>query len=364
MDSRELVRRLGRWLGPRAIRVLRAAPEFLGRWLLRIGLPIGGAAFMLELFPYYTTAAGLHFKIQGTLFNKPGISADTTIGNWEFPHVDGLPIGVHITPQDVDLLRLSATANTNGQAYTAQLRRELNDRVPGMLWWLAVETLIGILLGLAVAAGANLAVKYVRGQTRVPHRTRAELKHRGRQLATAFGVVVLVCAYGVFTYNSGWSKQSRLTGTLGAAQLVPGQLEQFYNHQSKAFDVISAISGIQAELQNQIGSQSVADTAFNIMFISDMHLASTYPLVEQYAENFDVKLIVNTGDETEFGTSYDLSDAYIDQISTLTKKIPMIWLAGNHDSPGTVDTMRSIPGVTVLGTKTYHTTGYQVRRNT
>ena len=39
-----------------------------------------------------------------------------------------------------------------------------------------------------------------------------------------------------------------------------------------------------------------------------MHLASTYPLVEQYAENFDVKLIVNTGDETEFGTSYDLSD--------------------------------------------------------
>ena len=38
----------------------------------------------------------------------------------------------------------------------------------------------------------------------------------------------------------------------------------------------------------------------------------------------------------------------------------MIWLAGNHDSPGTVDTMRSIPGVTVLGTKTYHTTGYQV----
>ena len=44
----------------------------------------------------------------------------------------------------------------------------------------------------------------------------------------------------------------------------------------------------------------------------------------------------------------------------MTKQIPMIWLAGNHDSPGTVDTMRSIPGVTVLGTKTYHTTGYQV----
>ncbi len=312
MDSRELVRLWARWLAPRLVRVLRAAPDFIGRWVLRLALPIAGAAFMVQLFPYYTTAGGLHFKIQGTLFNKPGISADTTIGNWEFPHVDGLPIGVHITPQNVDLLRLSAEANTNGQAYTAQLRRELNDRVPTMLWWLAGETLIGILLGLAVAVAANLAVKYVRGQTRVPH-VRAELMHRARQLAAALGVVVLVCAYGAFTYNSGWSKQSRLTGTLGAAQLVPEQLQQFYNHQSKAFDVISAISGIQSELQNQIGSQSVAATAYNIMFISDMHLASTYPLVEQYAENFDVKLIVNTGDETEFGTSYELSATYIDR---------------------------------------------------
>jgi hypothetical protein len=88
------------------------------------------------------------------------------------------------------------------------------------------------------------------------------------------------------------------------------------------------------------------------MFISDMHLASTYPLVLQYAQNFDVKLIVNTGDETEFGTSFELSDTYLDQIKAITKTIPMIWLAGNHDSPGTVETMRSIPGVTVLGTKT------------
>jgi hypothetical protein len=30
----------------------------------------------------------------------------------------------------------------------------------------------------------------------------------------------------------------------------------------------------------------------------------------------------------------------------------MIWLAGNHDSPETVSVMRSIPGVTVVGTKT------------
>jgi hypothetical protein len=36
----------------------------------------------------------------------------------------------------------------------------------------------------------------------------------------------------------------------------------------------------------------------------------------------------------------------------VTRIAPMIWLPGNHDSPETVGLMRSVPGVTVLGTKT------------
>jgi predicted phosphodiesterase len=93
-----------------------------------------------------------------------------------------------------------------------------------------------------------------------------------------------------------------------------------------------------------------------------MHLASTYPLVKQYATNFDVKLIVNTGDEAEFGTRPEMTSSYLDQLRQVTKVAPMIWLAGNHDSPATVGIMRSIPGVTVLGMKTSSTdgNGYQV----
>jgi hypothetical protein len=39
----------------------------------------------------------------------------------------------------------------------------------------------------------------------------------------------------------------------------------------------------------------------------------------------------------------------------------MLWLAGNHDSPDVEQTMRGIPGVTVLGSKTQTTDGYDVR---
>jgi len=132
-------------------------------------------------------------------------------------------------------------------------------------------------------------------------------------------------------------KQSRVTGTLAALQLFPGQLSQYYTRQSKVFNVINAIAGIQSQLQQGIDEVDGLPTSYNIMFISDMHLASTYPLVAQYAANFDVKLIINTGDESEFGTAAEMTPAYLAQLRALTEKTPMIWLGGNHDSPVTIN---------------------------
>jgi hypothetical protein len=91
-----------------------------------------------------------------------------------------------------------------------------------------------------------------------------------------------------------------------------------------------------------------------------MHLAANYPLVARYAANYDVDLIINTGDESEFGTREELTPAYLDSIRAVTATTPMLWIAGNHDSPATVQIMRTVPGVTVLGTKTATDGGYSV----
>lgn len=318
------------------------------RWLLRIVLPVAGAAAMLHLFPYQATAGGAHFRVQGSLIRRSGLSADTTFGSWQFPNVDGLPIGVHISPQNVDVVKMAAAATQNGQAYADQLRSDFERQVPAILLWLGGETLIGILIGLAAAAMVNLSVRYVRRQG---PRER-EWQHRGRQLGAALAVVVVLVGYGVLTYNPRWPRESRATGTLAALQLFPGQLAQYYQNRSKFFDVIGAIAGIQSQLQQQIDQRDSVPDSFKIMFISDMHLAGTYPLIAQYASNFDVKLIVNTGDESEFGTAAEMTPSYVAQLRALTSKVPMIWLAGNHDSPATARIMGSIPGVIVLGGKT------------
>jgi len=262
-----------------------------------------------------------------------------------------------VTPVNVDLVRIASAASPDPQRYAEQLRLDLVDQLPAITAWLIGGVLIGVLLGLGAAAAVNLAIRQLRGLPRREH----EVRHRLRQLAAAGVVVVLVAGFGVLTYEPRWARQSRSTGTLAALQLFPNQLSSYYNQNAKALDVLSAVAAIQSGLQQHLEQADFPAAAFNIMFISDMHLASTYPLVAQYAKNFDVKLIINTGDEAEFGTRAEMTRTYLDQLRAVTKIAPMIWLAGNHDSPDTVAAMRSVPGVTVLGTKTATVSGgYQV----
>lgn len=331
----------------------QALAEFVLRWALRVALPLAGASAMLHLFPYHATAGGVRFQVQATLFTRSGITADTTFGSWIFGHVDGLPLGVHLSPENVDVVRMAAAATQDPHTYVASLRSDFVDQLPGALAWLTGEAALGALIGLGVAAAINFAVRYVRGLPKRPH----EIRHRLLQFAAVVVVVAGIGAYGALSYNPNWAKQSRLTGTLGALQLFPGQLRQYYKQHATAFDVVNGIAAIQAQLQENLEQTAAPPTALNIMFISDVHLASTYPLLRQYAKNFDVSLVINTGDESQFGTAAEMTPAFRKQMRSLTKIAPMIWVAGNHDSPTTVNVMRSIPGVTVLGTKTTNPDG-------
>lgn len=328
----------------------------LCRWILRLGLPLLTVTAVLHTFPYRTQVRGVPLTFQGSLFQRPGFSADTSVGNWEFPDVTALPIGVHVRLENINLLNVGTEAAADPAQYADGLRQGVADRLPMIAAWLIVETILAIAAGLLVAVAINLSVRYLRNQPRRPD----ELKRRTRQAGAAAVVVALVIGVGAITYNSNWVRQSRLTGTLAAAELFPNQLASYYQRGTKVYDVLGSIAGIQAALQKQVDQDQAPDTAVRIMFISDMHLADTYPLVAKYAQSYNVDLIVNTGDETEFGTPAEITPSYRSALESVTKIAPMLWVAGNHDSPSTVATMRTIPGVTVLGTKDRTIGGYSV----
>jgi predicted MPP superfamily phosphohydrolase len=327
-----------------------------GRWALRLGLPLLTLTAVLHTFPYRTTVEGVPLTFQGSVFSRPGLSADTSVGNWEFPDVSGLPLGVHVRLENINLLSVSTAAAKDPSAYAEALRQDVADKLPTIAAWFIVETIVAIVAGLLVAAAINLALRYLRGLERRPD----ELKYRLRQGAAAGLVAVLVAGFGVLTYNGDWVRRSRLTGTLAAAELFPDQLASYYHRGSKVYDVLGSIAGIQAALQDRIEADQTPETAVRIMFISDMHLGDTYPLVARYAESYDVDLIINTGDESEFGTTAEITPTYRAALESVTRIAPMLWVAGNHDSPSVVGLMRSLPGVTVLGTKERTIGGYTV----
>jgi hypothetical protein len=351
-SRRQRAEQLARRSGAVAGRVLQAAL----RWLLRLALPLICAAALLQAFPYHATVQGVPFEVQGSLFTRPGLSADTTLGSWEFPEVSGVPFGVHVSPEDVDVLELTRLANGDLPGFVQRLQADFTAQLPRIATWLIGEFLLGLAIGLGVAAAINMSVRYLRGRPRRVH----ELRHRALEGGVALLLTVAVAGYGVLTYNPNWVRESRLSGTLAAAQLFPGQLSAYYSQQSKALDVLGSVVGIQAALQAQIEDDQTPQTALRIMYVSDMHLAANWPLVGQYATNYDVDLIIDTGDESEFGTREELTTSYLDGIRAVTASTPMLWIAGNHDSPATVEIMRTVPGVTVLGTKTATEDGYEV----
>ncbi|CCH88486.1 Metallophosphoesterase [Modestobacter italicus] len=329
---------------------------FLLRWVLRLALPVLGGAAALQLFPYRAVVQHIPFRVEGSLLTRPGLSADTTLGSWRFPDVSGLPFGVHIAPVDVDVLEITRAAGGDLAGFTQRLQADFTDQLPRIAAWIVGTFLIGVLAGLAAAAAINMSVRYLRDAPRRAH----ELRLRAVQLGAALVVTLAVAGYGALSYNPDWVRQSRLTGTLAAAQLLPGQLSDYYTQSNKVTDVLGSVVGIQAELQRQIDADRLADTALQIMTISDMHLEANYPLVAAYAASYGVDLILNTGDEAEFGTPPELTPTYLDAMRALTDTTPMLWVSGNHDSPAVEDVMRTVPGVTVLGDSNATDDGYEV----
>jgi predicted phosphodiesterase len=87
------------------------------------------------------------------------------------------------------------------------------------------------------------------------------------------------------------------------------------------------------------------DSNLRVLHISDIHNnPAAFDFVGQIATSFRADFIINTGDETDFGTP--LESIIFQQIVDL--KIPYVFLGGNHDSPETLKAISQIDNVILL----------------
>jgi predicted MPP superfamily phosphohydrolase len=337
-DYKRIIRGIGR-------AGLSAAPV-----IARPAAVVAGATIALGMMPAHASLGhgDLELEIKGGVVmpfvqhEQQGIHIGRPLGDYGFPDVTKLPVRLDVSVEDADVLSLA------GHLSDPKYQKELLSDVEAQKWPIAEKLLFDIVLG--GGAGALILESLLSKNNNFKKKT-------GVALTSAIATTSALAGAGLATYNDHWQDSNVKSGTIGEALEFPGQLGKYYDRESVTYGVAGAISAIRSASQEKSSTPEVSDLAFRTMFISDMHLAPTGAFLEQYIDRYGVKLIIDTGDEAEFGTKQEMTPEFMKLVARLAKKAVYIYVPGNHDSPDTVEAMRSVPGVIVLGSKTKNRDG-------
>jgi predicted phosphodiesterase len=112
---------------------------------------------------------------------------------------------------------------------------------------------------------------------------------------------------------------------VGDARRIAGQfdayraeLQRLVNNVTKLYSTISALPVYEPDPHT-----------IRVLHVSDLHLnPSAWSVIKTVAQQFDVNVVVDTGDINDWGTPMESS--FVDSIGTL--KVPYVFIRGNHDS--------------------------------
>lgn len=300
-----------------------------------------GAGLMLTTHPYETEVAGVSVEAEvnfdGDVVVDTGSAGEITFGD-----VTALPIGLTVTP-NLNLAAIDqATNNTQGfvNEVIADVREQQSALAQHAMAWGGAGLLAGGAAG-ALLPGGVVALA----------RPEARRRAAGALAAGTLGATAIAGGLGAITYRPP-ADEYKISGLLGELKVLPDQVAAVNELDFAAGKKhVRAIAQIQELLLNKIESAEQAPTALNILLISDIHMrAAAYPSIQPFIEDNNIDLIINTGDEVNYGVTqeFQLSGKQRAEIEKTAALAPMIWVKGNHDSAATARFMDEIPGVTVL----------------
>ena len=328
--------------------IIRAG-KLAGRMVLGAAGIGAGMYFGLTSTPYEAQFAGVPTEITASAFNHEGLSVHTTLGDIEFPKLDGLPIGLRADPTVGPATIASFGANIN--SFKNQAYQDFKHERWKIAEHFGVRGLLGA--GLGGLASVMVAEYLLVGKSE-----RAE-RLKKAAFATGSGVLAFTATigYGAASFQPDQLKDTRTTGVLAQVDALRSTVSDLNSRDASSTAIngglaqINTLLSIRDSITKPIEAKTAPMSALNVLFISDMHLRNEYPLLGNVIKANNIGLIINTGDETEKGTALDFKwdPGYLQSIATITKNTPMIWVKGNHDSSEeTAAMMATIPNVHVL----------------
>ncbi|MBK5226854.1 MAG: metallophosphoesterase [Thermoleophilia bacterium] len=166
----------------------------------------------------------------------------------------------------------------------------------------------------------------------------------------AIGLMTVLMVGGLVygTYDTSAFREPRYSGSLTYAPEVlafsQDTLANLNTYKDRVPEIADSLYRTISEL-HQLPQAPPEEDTIRVLHISDMHSSSdAAKLVKTVVDRYNIDFIIDTGDLTEFGTSFEIK--YPSTYLPLLK--PYVWIGGNHDSPLVTRSMQSIPGVTVL----------------
>lgn len=158
------------------------------------------------------------------------------------------------------------------------------------------------------------------------------------------GVVGLTWA----TWRPESIREPRYEGLLTRVPAVVGDArsisDDFDAYRDELAQFITNMSGVYTTISN-LQSFKTDPNSIRVLHISDLHLnPASWDVISSISRQFDVNVIVDTGDITDWGSK--LENSYADNIGKLDA--PYVFIRGNHDSQVTADAVAGQPNATVL----------------
>lgn len=325
------------------------AGKLAGRIVLGAAGVGAGMYFGLTTSSYEAQFAGISTEVTASVFNHEGLSVHTTLGDIEFPKLDGLPIGLRADPTAGP--ETIAAFGADIDKFKARAYQDFKQERWEIARHFGVRGLLGAGLGGLASA---MTVEYL-----LVRKTDRDERLKKAAIATGSGVLAFTATvgYGAASFQPEQLKDTRSTGVLAQVDALRNTVTDLNARDASTKAIngglsqINALLSIRDSITKPIEAKTAPASAVNILLISDMHLRNEYPFLGNVIKANDIGLIINTGDETEKGTSYDFKfdTGYVKSIAEITKDTPMVWVKGNHDSlEDTTAVMAKIPNVHVL----------------
>ncbi|WP_433066330.1 metallophosphoesterase family protein [Dactylosporangium sp. CS-033363] len=303
----------------------------LGRGLLVGLVAVVGMLIGVSLGGSTTQDIG-PFRAQLSL--TPSFYGDTSVeipplGSLELDSHDG-PAHLRIRLESLDEARTRAFAAKSGNL--EQISHDAVDQLNLGVRRLALQT-----AGCGLLGGMILVFLVFR-------------KRRETAIAgiVVIGVLASTGAATLLTFKPAAIQEPTYRGLLVNAPAIIGDARRITDRFEEYRDQLQKLVLNVSKLYGTISSLPVYEpdtSATKVLHISDMHLnPAAWGVVRSVADQFDIDMIVDTGDINDWGSEPEAS--YVNAIGDL--KVPYLYIRGNHDSAVTAAAVGRQPNAIVL----------------